>query len=30
LSLEEVAKKNLDKLFDRKKRGKIKSEGDLR
>jgi NTP pyrophosphatase (non-canonical NTP hydrolase) len=30
LSLEKIAKKNLDKLFDRKKRDKIKGEGDLR
>ncbi len=30
LTLEEVAEKNLDKLFSRKKRGKIHGEGDNR
>jgi len=30
LSLEEIAEKNLAKLFDRYARGKIKSEGDNR
>ena len=30
LSLEKIARKNLDKLLDRKKRNKIHSEGDLR
>ena len=30
LSLEEIAQLNLEKLFDREKRGVIKSEGDNR
>jgi len=30
INLEEVAKKNIEKIRDRKKRNKIKGEGDLR
>jgi len=30
LNLEEVAKKNLEKIYSRKKRGKIKGSGDKR
>jgi len=30
LSLEEIAKKNLEKLFSRKKRGKLHGKGDNR
>jgi len=30
LSLDDIAKKNLDKLMDRKRRGKIHGSGDNR
>jgi NTP pyrophosphatase (non-canonical NTP hydrolase) len=30
ISFEEVAKKNLEKVFDRKNRKKLKGSGDLR